>query len=554
VTAPHRTPKPPPHRATTGALIRHAANQNGDATLVVRGDRRLTYRDAERESAALALGLLRAGAGKGTRVGLLAPNGPDWVVGWLAATRIGAVTSLLNTYHRARELSRVLRHGDTQILLTADRHLDHDYLARLEEIMAVEGQRHDRLALLSHPFLRSVSVWGEADREWCGSVEDLVARGRELDPLLLDAIEEEVSPADPAVIVYSSGTTADPKGVIHSHGAMVRHPHNLWQFRDLAVGDVVYTPMPLFWVGGLSVTLIAAMHAGATLVFEERFEPEATLKLLERERVTQVLGWPHMGAALANHRTFRDRDLSSIRAATLPQLLPPDKRAGDPTLRPNSLGMTETLGPHTIGDPDEQLRPEKRGSFGRPVPGVEHRIVDLLTGEDCAPGELGELWVRGSSVMLGLYKREREEVFTSDGWYRSGDGGYFDAEGHFYFKGRLGEQIKSSGVNVTPREVELVLEEQPEVQMAIVMGVPHPQRGEDVAAAVVLTPGTQVGADTLRERVKNELASYKVPRHVALFEDQADLPWVGSGKVDRRAVHALLMRRFGESRESLEAQ
>jgi len=156
--------------------------------------------------------------------------------------------------------------------------------------------------------------------------------------------------------------------------------------------------------------------------------------------------------------------------------------------------------------------------------------------------------------MLGLYKREREEVFTSDGWYRSGDGGYFDAEGHFYFKGRLGEQIKSSGVNVTPREVELVLEEQPEVQMAIVMGVPHPQRGEDVAAAVVLTPGTQVGADTLRERVKNELASYKVPRHVALFEDQADLPWVGSGKVDRRAVHALLMRRFGESRESLEAQ
>jgi len=165
---------------------------------VVRGDRHLTYRDAEKESSALALGLLRAGAGKGTRVGLLAPNGPDWVVGWLAATRIGAVTSLLNTYHRVRELSRILCHGDTQILLTADRHLDHDYLARLEEIMTIEGQRHDQLALLSHPFLRSVSVWGEADRDWCGSVEDLVMRGRELDPLLLDAIEAEVAPADPA--------------------------------------------------------------------------------------------------------------------------------------------------------------------------------------------------------------------------------------------------------------------------------------------------------------------------------------------------------------------
>jgi acyl-CoA synthetase (AMP-forming)/AMP-acid ligase II len=498
----------------------------------------------------LALGLLRAGAGKGTRVGVLAPNGPDWVVGWLAATRIGAVTSLLNTYHRARELSGILRHGDTQILLTADRHLDHDYLARLEEFMTVEGQHHERLALLSHPYLRSVAVWGATDRDWCGSVEDLVVRGRELDPRLLDAVEEEVSPADPAVIVYSSGTTADPKGVIHSHGALVRHPNNLSQFRDLTVGDVVYTPMPLFWVGGLTVTLIAAMQAGSTLVFEERFEPEATLKLLERERVTQVLGWPHMGAALANHPTFHDRDLSSIRDTTLPELMPPDKRSVDPTLRPSALGMTETLGPHTIGDHDELLRPAQRGSFGKPVPGIEHRIVDLLTGEDSAPGELGELWLRGSSMMLGLHKRERDEVFTADGWYRSGDAGYFDDDGHFYFKGRMGEQIKSSGVNVTPREVELVLEEQPEVQMAIVMGVPHPQRGEDVAAAVVLTPGTRVVTDTLRARVKNELASYKVPRHMALLEDQTELPWLATGKVDRRAVHALLVARFGESHEA----
>jgi len=153
-------------------------------------------------------------------------------------------------------------------------------------------------------------------------------------------------------------------------------------------------------------------------------------------------------------------------------------------------------------------------------------------------------------MMLGLHKRERDEVFTADGWYRSGDAGYFDDDGHFYFKGRMGEQIKSSGVNVTPREVELVLEEQPEVQMAIVMGVPHPQRGEDVTAAVVLTPGTRVGTDTLRARVKNELASYKVPRHMALLEDQTELPWLATGKVDRRAVHALLVARFGESHEA----
>ena len=193
--------------------------------------------------------------------------------------------------------------------------------------------------------------------------------------------------------------------------------------------------MPLFWVGGFSFTLIAAIHAGATLVFEEQFEPSATLALIERERITQVLGWPHMAKALVDHPSFADRDLSSIRGGSCAALLPPDQQADAELPKANSLGMTETLGPHTFDSKDNPLPPEKDGSFGFSVPGVQHKIVDPVTLEDVPVGETGELWLRGYSLMLGLHKKERAETFTPDGWYRTGDGGHFDDDGHFYFTG-----------------------------------------------------------------------------------------------------------------------
>jgi acyl-CoA synthetase (AMP-forming)/AMP-acid ligase II len=187
--------------------------------------------------------------------------------------------------------------------------------------------------------------------------------------------------------------------------------------RDITADDVLYTPMPLFWVGGMSFTLVAALHAGATLVFENQFDPPQTLALIEKERITQVLGWPHMAQALAAHPDFHTRDLSSIRTASAAgaYLLPPDQQADAMRPRANSLGMTETLGPHTFDHRDNTLTDDQEGSFGPSVPGVEHKIVDPITGEECALGETGEVWIRGYSLMHGLHKRERAEVFTPDG-------------------------------------------------------------------------------------------------------------------------------------------
>ena len=535
----------PDHEATAAGLIREAANRWGDRILVVLDDQRVAYQEVERRSAEMARSLLASGVVRGSRLGLLAPNSPDWVVAWLAATRIGAVTTLLSTYARPRELGWALGHSGVEVLLTANGHLGRHYPVELETaIPGLAGQRHGEIEVASHPDLTAVYVWNGTDRGWASTVEDLVANALGTTDTDLAVAEAAVGPDDPMLIMYTSGSTAEPKGVIHGHGAVVRHPYNLLPFRDLVPGDVLYTPMPLFWVGGLTYTLVSAMHAGATVVFEERFEAGATLDLIEAERVTHVVGWPHMSRALTEHPSFPDRDLSAVRGGSLDALLPPDLRVGDPELRANSLGMTESLGPHSIELIGSALPENKRGSFGRAVPGIEHRIVEPSTGEEAPEGELGEIWIRGYPLMLGLVGVAEHEVFTPDGWYRTGDVGHLDADGHLYFKGRMGDQIKTSGMNVMPREVELVIEEQPEVMHAFVAGVAHGERGQDVVAAVVLRPGMSVDPEEMLERLRGDLSSYKVPRHVAIYASPDDLPWLESGKIDLRKLAGMLAERY----------
>ena len=464
---------------------------------------------------------------------------------------MGGVAVLLNTYNKAKELGWLLRHSDAQVLLTVDRHLGHDYLERLEQaVPGLADQEHERIFLESHPYLRSIWTWGDG-RAAVGGARRRPRRhaaSRVSDALLARVRGARSRPPTRWWSCTRRARTADPKGAIHSHGAAVRHAHNLWQMRDLIADDVLYTPMPLFWVGGFSFTLIAAMHAGATLVFEEQFEPGATLDLIERERVTQVLGWPHMAKALVDHPTFKDHDLSSIRGGSYAALLP----AAHPA---HGRGAPRQLARH-----DRDARPAHLRLQGQPAAAREGGLLRVHGArawstrsstrsrcEDLPVGETGELWLRGYSLMLGLHKKERADVFTPDGWYRTGDGGYFDEDGHFYFTGRMGDLIKSAGMNITPRDVELVLEAMPEVVLAFVTGIDAGERGQDVVAAIALRPGETLDEDEARKRVKEEIASYKVPRHIAVFADQTELPWLDSGKVDRRRLTAILEERFRDT-------
>jgi acyl-CoA synthetase (AMP-forming)/AMP-acid ligase II len=219
--------------------------------------------------------------------------------------------------------------------------------------------------------------------------------------------------------------------------------------------------------------------------------------------------------------------------------MPPEKRPVDLELRTNSLGMTETCGPHTWGDMNVDLPESLRGTFGTAVPGVEHKVVDPRTGERLAVGEYGEVCVRGYSRCQGLYKREREESFDADGYYHTGDGGWFDADGRLFFKGRNGEMIKTAGANVAPREVEIALEALPEVKLAAVVGVPDPVRGQLVVAAVVAEPGHRVDPDAVRTRLRGELSAYKVPRHLFVLPHD-EFPLTDSGKVHKQRLLELL--------------
>ena len=585
----------PLYAPTADQFVRHLAEEWGDREVVVLGERRLTYRGLEAESRRLGRGLLASGVGPGSRVALLAPNGPEWVVAWLAAARIGALVVLLNTFHQARELGWALAHCRAETLLVADRYLNHDYGARLEQAVPnLAEQEREALSCDTHPSLRAVWMWGEtaparerpqpgpvrhlravwmwgetaarerpqpgpvrhlravwmwgetaSARTWAGAIDNLLGRAERVPDEEFDAAAGAVEPQDPMVVIYTSGSTAEPKGVVHSHAAMIVHPFNLLQFRNLTASDVLYTPMPLFWVGGLSYTLVSAMHAGATVLFEERFEPGATLDLIERRRATHVIGWPHTAKALVEHPTFAGRDLSSIRGGSFDDLLPAHLRVSEPGRRATSLGMTESLGPHSIEPLHVELPEGKEGSFGRSVPGIEHRIVDPGTGAEVPAGETGEIWIRGYSLMLGLLGRDRAGVFEPGGWYRTGDSGRVDADGHLYFEGRMGAVIKAAGTNVAPREVELAIEQLPGVMHAFVVGVPSDDgRSEAVAAAVVAKPDAALSPEDLRAGLRAELAAYKIPRHVAVFAEQQELPWLESGKIDLQALRRLLADRF----------
>jgi acyl-coenzyme A synthetase/AMP-(fatty) acid ligase len=244
---------------------------------------------------------------------------------------------------------------------------------------------------------------------------------------------------------------------------------------------------------------------------------------------------------MTDHPDFATRNLSSIRGGTMAEALPPQRRPSAPDLMPNMLGMTETGGPHTMAEvPDTPLPPELRGSFGIPLPGlVEHRVVDAASGVELPGREEGEIQVRGPIVMDRLYKAERHEVFTADGWYATGDRGWFDDAGHLHFTGRANAMIKTAGSNVSPAEVESVLDSTPDVLHSFVVGLPHPIRGEVVAAAVVPCHGVELSCDAVRSHARRHLSSFKVPTVVRVF-DENDLPMLPTGKVDRQELVRIL--------------
>jgi acyl-CoA synthetase (AMP-forming)/AMP-acid ligase II len=539
----------PPFPPTVPEVLAHAVASFPEREFLVCGDRRITFRQADEESARLAYGLLALGIGKASRVGILMPNSPDWVLCWLAAARIGALTVPISTLYQASELAWVLAHADVGTLLMVDGYLNHDYVARLETVSGMSGQRSPALVLSGLPYLRHVFVWGETAPAWARQGPgDLIGLGTDdprLDRSVLEALEAQVAPADDLVVIYTSGSTAEPKAVLHTHAGVVRLTYALqasgWD--DVRLGDRMYSAVPFFWIGGLNSGVLPALYRGATLVMSASPAPDDVLDACAAEDITAINAWSPAFRAIAERAAARGMELPHLR----PRMAQVDD-SGQPIpleLIPNQLGMTETFGPHGLEPRGTRLDPERAGAFGRSLPGIDRKVVDPATGLECPVGEAGELYVRGYSVMRGFYKRLPEDTFDRDGFYPTGDRCRIDADGYLYFEGRFGEMVKTGGANVSPREVEAALERMAAVREAAVFGVPDPDRGEAIVAVVVPADGAVVDPAAVVEGLRSELSHYKVPRLVVPMAYD-DIPRAAAGKVKKNALRNLVLARWDE--------
>jgi len=546
---------------TLPALLHHHARLYGDRIFMAVDDERLSYAEIEKRSRLLARALLAAGVMKGTHVALLHPNGANFITGMLAAMRIGAVLVPLSTFSTAEELRWLLANSDSAFLLAApayrSRRYDDALAAALPEL---DFSKAPPVRSLTAPWLRRIWFSGPTvsrnpgesrnpaeshnparSRHPGWSMAELEASAAAVDDATLAAIERRVTPADRLVIIHTSGSTSTPKAVMHTHGALLKHYDEVNRLRGSDSNEIMYAPSPWFWVAGFSA-LFGALVAGGRMVSSNALAASDVLDVLERERPTNTVGYWSMVERLAADPSFSKRDLSSIRRGNLYPVMARDVQPRDIELRHGNYGSSEAGGTLTFSA-DESDQPEsRRGSFGKLTPGLEARIVDPDTGKVCGAGELGELWVRGPRFMEGYYGKPRYEVFDADGWWHSGDLGWFDADGFFYFKARRGDMIKTSGANVAPREVEAVLRGLIGGAPCFVLGVPDPQRGQLVTAIVVANHEGDVDEAALKQRLGEKLSTYKVPKRIIRLAE-AELPLLSNGKVDTRRLAIMAKER-----------
>ena len=496
---------------------------DGDVRALVDDDGAITYGELDDASRVLAARLVAAGTRKGDRVGLLLPNGIVWATTALAVMRVGAVLVPLSTLLRPPELLAQLDVAAVTHLVAA-RHLrGRDYLGDIESVApgttatTASGGRHPAV-----PSLRR--VWADDEIPTAAAPLSVVR-----------SLEDRVRPADDMVVLFTSGSRGTPKGTIHTHGSGVRATAAGLDARRVIRGDRLYIPMPFFWTGGFGGGLLTALVAGVTLLTEAVPDPTRTLSMLTRERVTLFRGWPDQAARLAADPAFASADLSSLRDASLPAVLPPERRP-TPGARPNLFGMTESCGPWCGDRLDTDMPAHKHGSCGRPFPGVEVRIADPETGKPLPPDTDGEVWLRGPTLLRGICGRERSTVFTADGFYRTGDLGRLDADGYLWYVGRLDDMVKVRGATVYPSEVEAALRTVPGVTHAFVTDVPGANGGIHVGALVLSDHDVATVAAAARDR----LSAFKVPTVWVVVDGLDAVPRSATGKVDKPQLQRLL--------------
>jgi fatty-acyl-CoA synthase len=508
-------------------LLGDTIGANFDATVARFGDRealvdrttgrRWTYAELAADVDALALGLLELGIGQADRVGIWAPNCPEWTLTQYATAKIGAILVNINPAYRTRELEFVLNQSGTRLLIAAERLKTSDYAAMIAEV-------RPRCAGLSH-----VVIIGGPD--W----QSLIQRGRQLDRSALERIELDTD--DPINIQYTSGTTGFPKGATLSHHNILNNGFFVGELCKYTEADRICIPVPFYHCFGMVMGNLAATSHGACMVIPApSFDPVATLEAVQAERCTSLYGVPTMFIAELSAPGFADYDLSSLRTGIM---------AGSPcpvevmkqamsrmSMREVSIcyGMTETSPVSTQTRVDDSLD-RRVSTVGRVGPHLEVKVVDPATGATVPRGTPGELCTRGYSVMLGYWEQpdKTAEAIDAAHWMHTGDLAVMDEDGYLAITGRIKDMVIRGGENIYPREIEEFLYTHPDILDAQVIGVPDAKYGEELMAWIRLRPGAQdLTAESLREFCAGQLAHYKIPRYVHIVDE---FPMTVTGKV-----------------------
>jgi fatty-acyl-CoA synthase len=506
---------------TIGANLAKIVDRYGerDAMVDCETERRWSYDEFGRDVDAVALGLLSLGVGTGDRVGIWAPNCPEWTLVQYGAAKIGAILVTINPAYRSHEMAYVLRQAGIRTVVAVPEFKGASYAAMIEDA------RPDCPDLIDAVFIGEPS--------W----DALLAAGRSGDSSELAAIGALLGADDPINIQYTSGTTGFPKGATLTHHNILNNGFFVGELCSYTEADRVCIPVPFYHCFGMVMGNLGATSHGAAMIIPSRsFDPRATLAAVAAERCTSLYGVPTMFIAELNHPDFASFDLTSLRTGIMagsPCPVEVMKQVIDKMgMREVSIcyGMTETSPVSTQTRKDDSLV-RRVATVGRVGPHVEVKVIDPASGRTVPRGDPGELCTRGYSVMLGYWAQPEKtaEAIDSARWMHTGDIAVMDDDGYLAITGRIKDMIIRGGENVYPREIEEFLYTHPDVVDAQVVGVPDAKYGEEVMAWVKLKPGTpEMTASSLKEFCTGKLAHYKIPRYVHLVEE---FPMTVTGKV-----------------------
>jgi fatty-acyl-CoA synthase len=518
-------------KVTVGTLPERAARRWGAREALCFKDRRSTFADVAAGVDRVARGLIALGIRPGDQVALWLVNRPEWIEIAFAVMKIGAVLVPINTRLRTDDVAYILDQSDSTTLILAERSGPVDYLGMVRELQPLGTPREaSRL-----PKLGRIVLLGDDRRPATIPWSELLDRAADTDDAALTARAAAVNPEHLAFLMYTSGTTGLPKGVMHDH-SFVRNVTDR-AFR-LAIGeqDVIMMYLPLFHIFAFTEGMLTSMVTGARQVLTETFDGKECVELIARERVTVLHGFDTHFKELCDAHAQQPRDVSSVRTG----LLAAGMASSTPIARQarklfgrlvSAYGMSEFGVGVAVGALDSTEEQCCEAS-GYPAPGYEIRVVDPATGRDQPTGTPGEIRVRGYSLMQGYYNKPEATAAAvdADGWMHTGDMGVFRADGHLHFMGRYKDMLKIGGENVDPMEVEAYLMSQPGIDVAAVVSYPDARLGEVGVAFVRGQPGHALTEEEVLARCRGRIASFKIPRHV-IFVD--DFPMTSSGKIQK---------------------